>query len=363
MMLYKLVSAFDQKRFDNQVVSLTDLGTLGERIQKQGVPVYLLEMSHGVPNPRALWKLIKLLREIRPHILQSWLYHADLLGLVGGSLAGVPSIAWNLRCSDMDMHHYLPLSMLVVRVLTLLSPLPSLIVVNSKIGQKFHIDLGYHPRRWEFIPNGFDLTLFKPDPGARLNLRRSLNLPPDSFLIGHIARYDLMKDHETLITAAHQIIEQHKNVHFVLVGKGVSPENQALAQQVQDAGIEENIHLLGERHDIENIMPALDIATLCSAFGEGFPNVIGEAMACAVPCVATSVGDSAYVIGDTGLIVPPRDPQALAEAWLSILNMTPAERARLGQAGRKRIEQNFSLPLITQQYETLYESLAPASYS
>jgi glycosyltransferase involved in cell wall biosynthesis len=177
-----------------------------------------------------------------------------------------------------------------------------------------------------------------------------------------VARYDPMKDHATLLQALHLLLHDQTNatinVHLVLIGKGMTPDNAALMHLVRSYGLEQYVHLLGERRDVAQLTPGFDIATLSSAFGEGFPNVIGEAMACGVSCVVTNVGDSAGVVGETGIVVHPRNAAALARGWRTLIALGPQGRQRMGQAARRRIEEQFDLSVIVQRYEALYGELA-----
>lgn len=359
-MLFKLLSSLD-RRFSSLVVSMTDAGTLGPSIEAHGVQVVTLGMRRGRPSIRGLWALSRLLRKERPQILQTWLYHADLLGLVAGKLSGVPAIAWNVRCSNMDMRDYRSLSGWTVRMLASLSAWPGLVIVNSETGRQVHERLGYRPRRWAVIPNGFDLEQFAPDPGARQKLRLELGLPGDALLIGMVARYDPMKDHATFLQAARLLLRTTTEAQFVLVGLYMGHSNKELNRMIESLDVADHVHLLGERNDVPAILAALDLATLSSAYGEGFPNVVGEAMACGIPCVVTDVGDSALLVGDTGKVVPPRNPEALANAWAELIDMGPDGRRRLGEAARQRIKEHFDLNTIVKRYERCYDELVSAA--
>ena len=356
MMLYKLLAGTNRQRFSHVVVSMTDAGILSRPVEALGVPVHALSMHRGVLNLAGMVRLLRLLRRERPDVLQAWLYHANLLGIIAARLTRVPAIAWNIRCSDMDMRYYSRRSALVVRLLAWLSPLPDAVLINTETGRKFHEGLHYRPRQWHVIPNGFDVSLFRPDPAARLHYRKIFGLPLNPVLIGLIARYDPMKDHPTFLQAASYLLKDRSDVHFVLVGRNVTESNKDLTAIIQELGIADRVHLLGERSDVPEIMRSLDILALTSV-SEGFPNVIGEAMASGVPCAVTDVGDVALVIGETGKVVPIRNPHALAQAWSELIDMGLEGRRRLGIAARHRIGQLFSLPTVVTQYETLYEQL------
>ena len=359
-MLCKLLSRIDRTRFSCSVISMVDGGGVAGLIESLDIPVKSLGLRRGEPNPLGLFRLMRLLRQERPCILQSWLYHADLAGILAGRICRVPAIAWNIRCSNLDRSHTPWLSRAVVRVLSRLSRAPEVVVVNSEVGKTFHASMGYRPRRWHLIPNGFDVKHFRPDPDARASVRQELGFAPDSRLVGLVARFHPMKDHQTFLRAAALLHERKSRANFVLVGRNVDYRNDTLVRMVRALGLTDSVRLLGERSDIQRIMAALDLFSLPSAFGEGWPNVIGEAMASGVPCVVTDVGDAAQIVGETGRVVPPRSPEVLAAAWHEILSLGADERARLSAAARARIEAHFSLPEIVAQYENLYEELARA---
>ncbi len=352
-MLTKLVNGMDRGRYANFVISLTDYGQLGEKIKSAGVPVHCLGMQRKRLNLFCMGKLIRLLRTMRPTFVQSWLYHADFLNLLAAPLVGFPHVLWNIRCSDMNMNQYSPQTYFVFRTLIWLSRFPLAILVNSQAGQNVHIKMGYKARRWAVIPNGFDLDQFCPNVLLRQNLSCKLGLADDCIIIGMIARVDPMKDYESFIAAAKYVLASRANVHFLCIGKNT----ESLAHLVEESHLQGNIHLLGFEKEVEKLLPGLDICCLSSAFGEGFPNILGEAMSCGVPCVSTDVGDARTVLEKTGLVVPTRDPESLADALLQLIDLGAEGRAILGRAARKRIQTEYALPKIIKKYEHLYESL------
>jgi glycosyltransferase involved in cell wall biosynthesis len=209
------------------------------------------------------------------------------------------------------------------------------------------------------IPNGYDVGTFRPDFGARAIVRKALGLSEDAPIIGMVARFDPQKDHRTFIRAAQMLHRDRPDAHFLLCGMEVTWENQELARWIDDAGLRTHCHLLGRRDDdIANVTAALDIASLSSSYGEGFPNVVSEAMCCSVPCVVTDVGDAALIVGPTGIVVPPRNPEALAAAWRTMLEMGCEGRRPMGIAARQRIKERFDIAEITGRYEHLFEELA-----
>lgn len=352
-MLSKLVVGMDRNRFENQVVSLTDFGTFGRSFKEQGILVHSLGMTLGHVSFSAVPRLIRILRKTRPTIVQSWLYHADLLALLSLPFSGFPKLVWNIRCSDMDMSKYSFITRAIRRCLVFCSGLPSAVVVNSEAGKKLHQQLGYHVRRWESIPNGFDLNRFAPNPALRKSMRAELNISEHAVIVGLIARVDPMKDHETFFKAAQIVAETNPDVYFLCVGK----DTESLVPLARKYGLGKKMFLMGLWHNIENILPGFDICCLTSAFGEGFPNVLGEAMACSIPCITTDVGDSGLIVGDTGLVVPARDVSALAGALLDLIRLGSEARNALGVAAQNKVEREYALDKIIQQYEQFYSSL------
>lgn len=353
MMLAKLVGAMDRTRFSNAVISLTDRGQLGEQIESSGVAVHTLGMTRGRPDLFALPRLLRLLKTFRPTIVQSWLYHADLLSTVAVKLSTSPILIWNVRCSDMDLTQYPPLTRWVQRVLAWWSATPAVVIVNSDAGKQQHERVGYRPRRWDVIPNGFDTQRFLPDSSVRAVIRKEWHVSEDAVIIALVARVDPMKDHATFLAAAQEVNRVRKNAHFLLVGK----DTQTLAPAIAAKGLTDRVRVLGYRSDIECLLPGVDVLCL-SSIGEGFPNVLGEAMACGVPCVSTDVGDARRIIDDTGLVVPVRDPVSLAHAMVDLIDRGPAARERLGRAARARIETEYSLARIVDRYAALYSNLS-----
>lgn len=353
VMLAKLVGAMDRGRFFNTVISLTDRGQLGEQIESSGVAVHTLGMKRGRPDVSVLPRMIRLVKTLNPTIVQSWLYHADLLSTLAVKFSSSPILVWNVRCSDMDLTCYPPLTRWVQRMLTQWSATPAAVIVNSEAGKLQHERLGYRPRRWDVIPNGFDTERFRPNASLRVSLRQEWKVPQDAVIVAFVARVDPMKDHLTFLDAAQEVSKARQDARFLLVGKGT----QSLAPVVASKGLTDRVSLLGHRSDVECLLQAVDVLCLSSAFGEGFPNVLGEAMACGIPCVSTDVGDARRIIGDTGLVVPVRDSASLAHAIIDMIDRGPVARERLGRAARARIETEYSLPRIVERYAALYSNL------
>lgn len=349
-MLARLLSAPSQ--FRPVVVSMTGDGTLGEVLRAQGIELIDLGMRRGFPTPGALWRLTRLIRRVRPAVVQTWLYHADLLGLVATRLVSSCPVVWNLRCSDMDLSQYGWLTRLVLRILVRLSRWPAAVIANSEAGKAFHASLGYHPRVWQVLPNGIDVRRFRPDPDARRQWRERLGIADDAVVIGMAARRDPMKDHEAVLRAAALL---DGGPVFLLAGTGVDADDTVLSALALQSG--KTVHLVGRCNDMPGFMATLDVAVLASKFGEGFPNVIAEAMAAGVPVVATDVGDAALIVGDAGQVVSPGDVDGLAVAMAALVS-DPVRRRRLGAMARDRIVEHFELSAVAARYDALWAQLA-----
>jgi len=354
--LLRLLSALDRKRFQCVVVSLIKPGPIAAPIQNLGIEVLSLQMKRSAVSLDSMRRLVSHLRHERPDLLMTWLYHSDLMGLIAGKMAGVPSIIWNLRASNMDMSKYPRLSGATVRLCTRLSSFPTAVIANSESGKAFHAHIGYRPKQWAVIKNGVDHLRFQPDAELRQKMRLSLHLTPHDIAVGLVARLDPMKDHDNFLAAARIVAENNYRVHFVLAGRGVGYENHQLTSQISQPPLAGRVHLLGERTDIPHLMTAFDIAC-SSSRSEGFPNTIMEAMSCGVPCVATNVGDSADIVRNTGVVVPPADPVALSHGLLRLIEMEQSARQGLGCQARQHIIQNYGIDRFAREYDLFISAL------
>jgi glycosyltransferase involved in cell wall biosynthesis len=360
-MLYKLLRQLGRET-SAEVISLTDEGDLGASIKQCGVSVNALGMRRGLPNALAVAKLAHYLRRSRPNVVQTWMYHADLIGGLATKLSGSVPLAWGIRQSNLDPVHSKRLTRLTAKLCARLSHrLPQRIVCCSKEAARIHVEMGYAKEKITIIPNGFDLEAFRPDPEARAALRQELGVSREEPLVGMVARFDPQKDHRTFIEAAALVLRQRWDAKFVLVGEGVSAGNTILLDWLRTANVMDRFLLLGRRNDVARILNTLDVASLSSAFGEGFPNVVGEAMACGVPCVVTDVGDSAWLVGTAGRVVQKRNPEALARAWLDLLESDSSQRRALGAVGRARVSEQFDIGTIARRYRDLWQEMGIAA--
>ena len=356
MMLYKLLSCLDREKYDAQVITLLDGGELRDKIESFGITTYSLGMQRKGANVAGIKRLLQHLRQTPPDLIQSWMYHSNLFGSLTRIAVKAP-LVWNIRCSKAAETFAGRRTIWAAKAGAALSHLiPARIVCGSVAAWNDHLEMGYEKEKMVVIQNGFDLDRFRPDPTARQAVRKELQLSPDSTLVGIFTRFDPFKDPENFVRAAAFLHTRMPGVHFVMCGHEISLGNQKLVGWLEQAGIQANCHLLGTRQDVPQLMAAMDII-VSSSQSEGFPNVLGEAMACGVPCAATDAGDSALIIGDTGKIAPIKAPEVLAQACEALLRLSADERRTLGLAARQRIEDQFSLTTIAQQYEQLYQEL------
>jgi glycosyltransferase involved in cell wall biosynthesis len=361
MMLYKVLMKCNRTMFQPIVISLTDSGSFGKRIQDLNILVKVIRMRRGIPNPLAIFRLASMLRQIKPHIIQTWMYHANLMGGLAAKVAGKIPVVWGIHNSNLSYKHNKLTTIGTAVVCGNLSRwLPSRIVSVSELARTIHLKLGYSSEKMLVIPNGFDLDVFKPDSDARQSVRAELGVSEKDTLIGLIARFDPQKDHRNFIEAALLLHKRLPEAHYLLCGDGISIENKELNRWLKSSNNYRYFHLLGPRMDIPRLICALDILS-SSSYGEAFPLVVGEAMACCIPCVVTDVGDSAWIVGKTGRVVPPKNPQAFADALFELLSMDKEEREELGKLARQRIAENFSLDSIVHKYEDLYQEILEVS--
>ncbi|MCT7958202.1 glycosyltransferase family 4 protein [Laspinema palackyanum] len=359
MVLYRLLSRLNRDCYDSVVISLMDGGELVEEIQSLGVPVYTIGLKNSIPTPGQTYFLIKTLSQLKADLIQGWMYHGNLAAQVSNFFVSqnIPVLLSIHHCLY-SLEYEKKMTRYVIQLSAFLSRLATGIIFVSNVSKRQHEQLGYFSPNTIVIPNGIDTGQFVPSQKARSAIRAELGLSNNSLLIGLIARFHPMKDHKTFLKAAALLIEEvpDLDIHFVLAGKGINWENTFLSKSVTQLGLTTRMHLLGERNDIPSLTASLDIASL-SSYSETFSNVTAEAMSCGIPCVATDVGDLAYVINQTGYLVPPREPLALANAWKQVIDLGQEGRVALGKLARSRIINNFSLDNFVVQYENFYKTI------
>lgn len=346
---------------EHVVFTLKEAGTVGRRLTASGIVVRSLNLPSLGLN-----RLRQLLRELVPQdqgvVVQTWLWHADLLGGIFARLVGNRHVVWSVR-NSMPEHASTKLSSrMVARLCARLScRIPRWIVCNSQAGLRAHLRVGYCAAKCRVIPNGFDVPRFSRDLSGRAAVRRDFGVGPEEILVGMVARADRLKDHHTFITAAARVAAQNAGVRFVLVGDGI-PVDRLIKRQLDAESVADRFILRDRREDMPAVMAALDVFCLASK-SEGFPNVLGEAMACGTPSVATDVGDVREILGDERLIAPVGDPASLARCLEHVLSLGSEGRRVLGEVQHESIALRYDIGRVWEQYRDLYRSvlLEPAA--
>jgi glycosyltransferase involved in cell wall biosynthesis len=346
------------------VVSLSDEGVIGPRLRAAAVPVQALNLGGLFGLPSAVRFLRNLFSGLPPgSVVQTWMYHADLLGAMAcRGLRSPPPLVWNLRQTGLDRADIGRTTLAVVRLCGWLSRrAPKRIVANSHAAIAPHVAFGYDSTRFAVLPNGFDLHAFFPDADARVRQRAAWGMGPDDRLVGLVARRDPQKDHRTFIAAAALVAAKRPDVRFVLVGAGVDTDPE-LTRWIGERALSARCLRQPASDDVAAVMNALDVVCLSSR-AEGFPNVLGEAMACGTPVVSTAAGDAPLIVDDPARIAPTGSPHALAEALLGVLALTDDERRALGLRDRARVAAEYDIGEVWLRYRTLYEQVLREAHS
>jgi glycosyltransferase involved in cell wall biosynthesis len=340
------------------VISMTPLGSLGRDFAAASIPVVWLDFSKrplGSFASLCLW-----LRRHRPDVVNTWMYHADVLGGLAARLCGIRAVVWGVRSTSIGgvLPHWR------LRILCRLSALmshrvPSAIVCVAEAARLSHIDFGYRADQMHVIANGFDIQALDPSKFDASAARALHGFAPDHIVVGHVGRYCNEKDHVGFLKAARLALDREPALRFVMAGRSVSPSNPVLMSAIDSLRLGGHMRLLGERTDVAAVLRSFDMFCLSSTF-EGFPNVLGEAMAMALPCVSTDAGDARVLVGDVAEIVPISDPQAMANALLALARLTPEQRAQRGAAARERIVNHYTVDVMRQQFESVYRSVVQA---
>jgi len=334
-------------------------GPLERDLVAAGVPVEALGKRHRWDLVSPMLRAVRILRRIRPDLLHGYLVDANVLSTLLRRVIPRAHLVWGVRASALDFAAYPRLAGTLFRVSRRLARRADLIIANSRSGARDHIIAGYPESRVTVIPNGIDTERFRPDSRARERMRRAWGIGGHERVIGLVGRLDPMKGHATFLQAAARFLSMCPGTRFVCVGDGPAVMKARLGAATRECGLADRVLWLLPEPDAAAVYNGLDLLTSASLFGEGFSNVIGEAMACGVRCVVTDVGDSAWVVGETGLVVPPGDPGALAEAWARALSIRDDPSH---PDPRSRVQREFNLDrLIRRTEEALSTLLRPAA--
>lgn len=352
MMLYKLLEGVDKKKYKIEVISMMDKGIMGPKIEKQGIKVYTLDMKQGIPNIKSILKAIKICNDV--DFIQSWMYHADLFSFIIGKIFMNKKVIWGIRRSNLEKGKNKKSLLMIAKINSFLSRFVDNIISCSIEAKKTHIDYGFSKNKIDVIPNGFSLEKYSYNKYAKENILEELKMEEEKIILSVVGRWNILKDHKNVLDSLVILKQKYQNLIMVFAGTDMDKSNEELMNLIKERKLENEVYLLGRRDDIPNIMSATDIY-VSSSSGEGFPNVIGEAMACKTPCVVTDVGDSAYIVGETGVVVPRQNPKQLANGIEKLLDLNFKEREKLGEEARQRISNNFEISKIIKMYIKLYK--------
>ncbi len=339
------------------IISLTNSGKYFKLLKRLGVEVYCLKANFFSINK--FFYLLKLLRSLKPNVVQTWLIHADFIGGIAARLVGIKNIFWNIRYSNFKIGKTKLTTILIVKILAKLSfVIPKLIIIVSKKAKKIYEMKGFDKKKLKVISNGYDLSILKPNKFSKINFKKKNKIKKNAPLLGNIARYDPKKDHLNLLNALSLIRLKNLDFFCVLVGSNIDKNNFILNSEIKKLNLSNYVKLLGQKDNILQVINGLDVYVQSSSYGEGFPNVVAESMACGVPCIATDVGDSSFIIGKTGWLVSPNNSAKLAEAIeksLAELN-TKNWNKRCGKA-RARIKKNFNVIKMLRLYSEVWNKI------
>jgi len=344
--LVELAAGLHRADWHVTVVVFYGGGELEADLIKRGVTVRSMAKSGRWDVVGFSYRLLRALRRERPDVLHGYMGTENLLSTAMQLFIPRMRVVWGVRSSNMDLDEYDWLARFLFPIGCWFSRFADLVICNSAAGKRFYAAHGFPSSRMVVIPNGIDTDRFIPDPGARSDTRRRFAIDHDHLLVGLVARLDPMKDHETFLRAAAIASKERPELCFVCVGDGPAPYRERLIALASELGLDEHVIWAGSRIDMPDVFNAFDLVVLSSRWGEGFPNVVAEAMATGVPCVVTDVGDAPSVVGDTGWVCAPHDPAELARAML-VATESRRDLAAYGHRARQRVRTEFSIDRLT----------------
>ncbi len=330
------------------IITLKNEGSIGRQLKIDGFDITSMGMTYKISSLFILFKLIKILRKKKPDAVYTWMYHSDLIGGLAAYLAEIKNIIWGIRNSKIPQK-FLSSTSFVIKICALLSSyIPTRIICCAEAAKLTHIELGYCPEKIIVITNGYDLKSFNPSYKLRSSVCKNLGLLENDLVVGTVGRFDPLKDFNNFIQAANLVLKDHKNVKFMMIGKGLDRKNDELNSWIHNTEYPNNFILLGERNP-HDFFTAMDLFCLSSK-SEGFPNVVAEAMAMQIPCVVTDVGDAGRIVEESGIVVEPKNSNSLYEGLVLMLNKNKSDRDILGCKARNLIENKYDIKVIKQKF-------------
>jgi glycosyltransferase involved in cell wall biosynthesis len=354
--LYRLITHSRDGPYTHAVVTLTPGGSVAHELQRAGVELTTFDFRRAPISE--FFGLLSVIRKTQPDIVQTWMYHADMLGGLAARIAGNRNVIWGIHTTNVTPGSCRRSTLLVIRLCACLSQwIPHTIACVAYASRQAHVAIGYDLSRMVVVSNGFDSSSLVANARQREVLRAQCGFSADAIVIGCMGRFNADKDQHNFVRAAGVLAQQERRVRFLMVGPGLDNRNVELIRWINETGHADRFVLLGERTDVTECFAAMDIFCLSSR-NEGLPNVLGEAMGMGLSCVATDVGDVAMLVADTGLVVPKEDFAALARGLASVVAMSHEERQQLGEKAKKRIHEKFTMEHTRKRYEFIYQRIA-----
>lgn len=359
LMLKRLVlNNTNNSRFEHIVISLTNYGILGPQLKNKGIKVYSLGLSSPMKAPLAFIKLRKILIEIKPDVVQTWMYHADFIGGLAARSVGIDNIVWGVRTTDISKGAS-KLTKQLSKVCAKLSyVLPKSIIFAAHASKAYHISIGYDESKSYVIPNGYDIQELYPPQGARFKIRKEFNLSEDDIVIGSVGRFNTVKNQKLFVEIAARLVTEKPNLKFMLVGRDNIEQNEKLMEWIKEYELLNNFRLLGERADIPSCLEAMDIFCLHSKT-EGFPNVLIEALAVGLPCVANDVGDVNYILKNYGYCIQENNINGFVETIHKVIDEVLPNTLILNEQKTniiRYISSSYSIENIYNNYKNVWTS-------
>jgi glycosyltransferase involved in cell wall biosynthesis len=352
MMLHRLVINAPRDKYRHVIVALDPEGGMRERFQDDSVELHLFDFKRS--PAREMLRLTRLIRFSKPNIVQTWMYHADLIGGLAALFAGNFPVIWGIH--TLQLQQGVSRATRIIRKLCAWSSnlIPSKILCVAEAARQSHALVGYNMDKLIVLPNGFDISAELLNPKDRNQLRSTLGVADDEMLVGVVGRFNPDKDYRNFLEAARQVLARNSRVRFLMVGREVDVDNQQINTWMHELRLPSARFIrLGARSDVLRMLSAMDV--FCSSSrSEAFPLVVGEAMSVARPCVATDVGDTARLLGKTGVLVPAENASALAGGLLQVLEMSSEQRTQMGTSARARLSAEFSMQRYISRLEKVY---------
>lgn len=362
ILLARLAECLKQRGHEQHVVSLGPPGEVAERIRAFGVPVTELG-ARGIRDlPGAFLRLVRILRQESPCVVQTWMYHADLLGGLAARLFSKAVVVWGIHHTTMDVKEDKRSTRMLVKLCVPLSRrIPHAIICCARSSAQVHASFGYDASRLKVVANGTDVTAFTRDSAAAARFGEAYGIEPKKLLVGWAGRNHPQKDPENFVRAAAIVATKVPDALFIMAGSGIDSNNVDLKAIAEEVGLGDRLRLIGRCSDMAGFYAALDVFVLSAVRGEAMPLVVGEAMAAETPCVVTNVGDAWELVGDTGRRVPASSRTALAKGICELLELPFEERRAEGRRSRERIHTEFSLDAMTDGYLEVWNNALTTS--